>query len=116
MHRVGLFGTKSTMTTGFYNRVAEKYGIEILIPESDKQDYIHDKYVNELVFNQILPNTKQELVKIARDLKESESIQGLILGGTELPLIISQSDFNDIEIFDTTKIHVDSIVSKMIEN
>ena len=116
MHRVGLFGTKSTMTTGFYNKVAEKYGIEILIPESDKQDYIHDKYINELVFNQILPNTKQELVKIARDLKESESIQGLILGGTELPLIISQSDFNDIEIFDTTKIHVDSIVSKMIEN
>lgn len=116
MHRVGLFGTKSTMTNGFYNRVAEKYGIEILIPESDKQDYIHDKYINELVFNQILPNTKQELVKIARDLKESESIQGLILGGTELPLIISQSDFNDIEIFDTTKIHVDSIVSKMIEN
>ena len=116
MHRVGLFGTKSTMTNGFYNRVAEKYRIEILIPESDKQDYIHDKYINELVFNQILPNTKQELVKIARDLKESESIQGLILGGTELSLIISQSDINDIEIFDTTKIHVDSIVSKMIEN
>jgi aspartate racemase len=52
MQRVGLFGTKSTMTNGFYNRVAERYGIEIIIPESLKQDYIHDKYMNELVFNQ----------------------------------------------------------------
>ena len=116
IQRVGLFGTKSTMTNGFYNRVAERYDIEILIPESIKQDYIHDKYMNELVFNQILPDTKRQLIQIVKELKENESIQGLILGGTELPLIISQSDFNDIEIFDTTKIHVDSIVSKMVEN
>lgn len=116
IQRVGLFGTKSTMTNGFYNRVAERYDIEILIPESLKQDYIHDKYMNELVFNQILPDTKRQLIQIVKELKENESIQGLILGGTELPLIISQSDFNDIEIFDTTKIHVDSIVSKMVEN
>jgi aspartate racemase len=116
IQRVGLFGTKSTMTNGFYNRVAERYGIEILIPESLKQDYIHDKYMNELVFNQILPDTKQQLIQIVRDLNENGSIQGLILGGTELPLIISQSDFNDIEIFDTTKIHVDGIVSTMVEN
>ena len=104
------------MTNGFYDRVAERYGIEILIPESLKQNYIHDKYMNELVFNQILPDTKRKLIQIVRDLKENESIQGLILGGTKLPLIISQSDFSDIDIFDTTKIHVDSIVSKMVEN
>ena len=116
IQRVGLFGTKSTMTNGFYNRVAERYDIEIIIPKSLKQDYIHDKYMNELVFNQILPDTKRQLIQIVKELKEKESIQGLILGGTELPLIISQSDFNDIEIFDTTKIHVDSIVSKMVEN
>jgi aspartate racemase len=114
--RVGLFGTKSTMTNGFYNRVAERFGIEIFIPESVKQDYIHGKYMTELVFNKILPDTKQQLIQIVRELKEKESIQGLILGGTELPLILSQSDFNDIEILDTTKIHVESIVTKMIEN
>jgi aspartate racemase len=116
IHRVGLFGTKSTMTNGFYNRVAGKYGIEILIPDLVKQDYIHDKYMNELVLNQINPDTKQQLIEIVRDLKENGSVEGLILGGTELPLIISQSDFDDIEVFDTTRIHVDSIVSKMIEN
>ena len=115
MYRVGLFGTKSTMTNGFYNRVAEKYGIEILIPEPVKQDYIHDKYMTELLFNKILPDTKQQLIKIVKTLQEKKLIQGLILGGTELPLILSQSDFKDIEIFDTTKIHVESIVAKMIE-
>jgi len=50
------------------------------------------------------------------ELKEKESIEGLILGGTELPLILNQSDFSDIKIFDTTKIHVESIVTKMIED
>ncbi len=71
--------------------------------------------MSELVFNTILPETKEKLIKIIQDLKEKESIEGLILGGTELPLIIKQSDFADIKILDTTKIHVESIVTKMIE-
>jgi aspartate racemase len=112
--RVGLLGTKSTMTSGFYNKVAQKYEIDILIPSVENQDYIHDKYMSELVFNTILPETKVKLIAIIRDLKQNESIEGVILGGTELPLIIKQSDFDDIKIFDTTKIHVESIVAKMI--
>jgi aspartate racemase len=112
---LGLFGTKSTMTAGFYNRTAEKYGISIKTPEPEKQDYIHEKYMGELVLNNIFPETKKELIRIAEELKKSESIQGLILGGTELPLILKQSDFVDLKIFDTTKIHVESIVNKMIE-
>lgn len=113
--RVGLFGTKSTMTSGFYKRVAEGFGIEIIVPEPLQLDYIHDKYMGELIYNRILSDTRQGLVKIVRDLRKNESIQGLILGGTELPLILNQTDFNDIEIFDTTQIHVESIVAKMIE-
>ena len=115
MKRLGLFGTKSTMTSGFYNRIAEKYGIDIIIPEKEKQDFIHEKYMGELVFNKILPETKSKLIQIVKELKENESIEGLILGGTELPLILHQSDFEDIKIFDTTIIHVESIVNKMIE-
>jgi aspartate racemase len=116
MKRVGLFGTKSTMTAGFYEKAAKKYGIDISIPDTKDQDYIHDKYMNELLFNRIIPETKKELIRIVSELKEKKSIEGLILGGTELPLILSQSDFSDIIILDTTKIHVESIVAKMIEN
>ncbi len=114
--RVGLLGTKSTMTKGFYNKVAKKYGIEIVIPDPDKQDYIHDKYMNELVYNKIVPHTKQQLIGIIKELREVKKIEGLILGGTELPLIISQSDFSDFHVLNTTKIHVESIVTKMIED
>ncbi|MGO4817059.1 aspartate/glutamate racemase family protein [Flavobacterium sp. W22_SRS_FP1] len=116
INRVGLLGTKSTMTNGFYNNVAEKYGIDVIIPDNDKQDYIHNKYMTELVFNKIVPETKLRLIQIIKELKEKESIEGLILGGTELPLILKQSDFVDIKIFNTTEIHVESIVAKILEN
>jgi aspartate racemase len=49
MQSVALFGTKSTMTNGFYNNVAKQYGINIVIPDKEKQDYIHTKYMTELV-------------------------------------------------------------------
>ncbi len=72
--------------------------------------------MTELVVNRISPETKLQMIQIVRELKRKESIEGLILGGTELPLVLSQSDFEDIEVLDTTKIHVESIVTKMIEN
>jgi aspartate racemase len=115
MQQIGLFGTKSTMTSGFYNKVAKKYGINIIVPKTEQQDFIHDKYMTELLFNRIVIETKERLIQIVRELKVKESIEGLILGGTELPLILNQSDFGDIKILDTTKIHVESIVTRMIE-
>ncbi len=116
MKKVGLIGTKSTMINGFYNRIASANAIEIVIPNPGEQDFIHTKYMTELVVNRISPETKLQMIQIVRELKRKESIEGLILGGTELPLVLSQSDFEDIEVLDTTKIHVESIVTKMIEN
>jgi aspartate racemase len=114
--RVGLLGTKSTMSSGFYNSVAEQHNIQVVIPSLEDQDYIHNKYMSELVFNTILPDTKNKLIEIIKKIKKEDLIEGLILGGTELPLIIKQTDFSDIKIFDTTKIHVESIVAKMTKS
>ena len=110
----GLFGTKSTMTAGFYKKEVNKYGIEVIVPAPESQDYIHDKYMNELVFNIIKKDTKKGLIEIAEKLRINFDIEGLILGGTELPLILKQDDFKNIEVFDTTNIHVNSIVSYAI--
>ena len=74
--KVGLMGTKSTMTNGFYQKVAERYGIEIVIPETGQQDYIHTKYMSELLFNRIVPETKEQLIGIAGELQAKESIEG----------------------------------------
>lgn len=115
VRKAALLGTKSTMTAGFYGQTAEKHEIEIVVPSPENQDYVHDKYMTELIFNKIRPETKQRLIQIVAESKRRDSIEGLILGGTELPLVLSQADFSDIQIFDTMKIHVDSIVTKMFE-
>lgn len=112
--KVGLLGTKSTMTKGFYQRVAAHHGIEIVIPSEEHQDYIHTKYMNELLYNHIVSETKAQLIQIIRGLQSQEAIEGIILGGTELPLILQQTDFHDLRVFNTTEIHVDAILQRMM--
>jgi len=114
LHCIGLLGTKYTMTNGFYEIAANKFGIQIITPNAEDQNYIHEKYMTEFLFNNIKETTKKQLIQIVRKLQEKDSIQGLILGGTELPLILSQDDFNDIVLFDTLKIHTEAIVERMI--
>jgi aspartate racemase len=114
LQKVGLLGTKSTMSKGFYQEKGREFGIEIVTPNKQHQNYVHAKYMNELVFNEIKSKTKQELIRIVNDLKTNEGIQGIALAGTELPLILQQEDFEDLKVFNTTKIHVDAILSKMI--
>jgi len=114
LKKVGLFGTMSTMTSGFYQEKGKKYGIEIITPSQDQMEYIHEKYMKELLFRDIKLETKKELIHIVNDLYEKYAIEGLILGGTEIPLILNQDDFKNIQVMDTTKIHVDAIVAMML--
>ena len=113
MTRLGLLGTKSTMSKGFYQQKGELYGLKILTPNEAHQDFVHDKYMNELVFNDIKAKTKLGLIDIVNDLKNAYQIEGIILGGTELPLVLDQRDFSDITVFDTTQIHVAAIIEAM---
>src|SRR5271169_5571891 len=86
LRKAGLFGTRFTMQGGFYNDVFNRAGIELVLPSIKQQEYIHDKYMTELVNGIILDETKAGLVGIAREMKEQKGIDGLVLGGTELPL------------------------------
>lgn len=114
LKKVGLLGTYSTMTSGFYQKTGKKYGIEIITPSESQMNYIHDKYINELLFRDLKSTTKKELISIVDDLYVKYAIEGLILGGTELPLILNQNDFKNIQVLDTTEIHVDAIVKMML--
>jgi len=113
---IGLLGTMSTMSQGFYQKTANKHGIKIITPKENQMTYIHDKYVNELIYRNIKQDTKTELINIVNHLYQQFSIEGVILGGTELSLILSQDDFDKIEVLDTTKIHVDSIVKMILSD
>jgi aspartate racemase len=114
--KAGLFGTLSTMDGGFYQTTGRKYSVEVVSPDKKSKEYINKIYFEELVLGIINPSTKKELINIVSRMKDNDEIKGLILGGTELPLILDQNDFNDIKIFNTSKIHVESIIEKMFEN
>src|SRR5579864_1262014 len=88
LKRLGLFGTRFTMQAGFYEEIFQRKELAIVLPGADEQAYIHDKYVQELVNGVFLPDTRQSLQHIARELRERDHIDGLILGGTELPLLL----------------------------
>jgi aspartate racemase len=114
LQKVGLFGTRFTMQGGFYPEVLSRDGITVTIPSPEEQDYIHDKYMNELVQGKFLPSTRERLLAIASRMAQQDGIQGLILGGTELPLILTDSAATGIPFLDTTEIHVKAIVAEAI--
>ena len=104
---VALFG-------GFYGEVFAKKNIQVIVPNEKEQDYIHEKYMGELVKGILLDETRNGLLNIIARIKQDHRIQGLILGGTELPLILKQSSGPDVPFLDTTKIHVESILRKLL--
>ena len=110
IRKAGLFGTRFTMQGGFYNVVFNRAGTELVVPSMQQQEYIHNKYMTELVNGIILDETRAELVRIATELKEQRGIDALVLGGTELPLILRGAQGIGIPLIDTTKTHVTEIV------
>jgi len=114
LKNVGLFGTSFTMQAKFYSDMLNKADITVILPTSEEQAYIHDKYMGELVNGILLPETREGLLSIVHRLKVEEMIDGLILGGTELPLIMRGAGDQGIPFLDTTKLHVESVVSMLL--
>ena len=114
LKRLTLFGTRYTMQAAFYPKVFSREGIELFVPERDDQDYIHGKYFSELVPGKFLPETRAGLLDIVDRMKAKSDIDGVILAGTELPLILRDPDYNGIPFLNTTKIHCEAAVTEML--
>ncbi len=114
LKKIALFGTRFTMQGRFYKDVFSKAGIKLVVPEADEQAYIHDKYMNDLVHGIVLPETRERLLRILDQMKERDGVEALILGGTELSLIIKDAEHNGLPILDTTRIHVARIVAELL--
>jgi aspartate racemase len=114
LKRLALFGTRYTMQATFYAKVFARDGIELLVPDSHDQDYIHDKYMNELVPGKFLADTRADLLGIVDRMKVTSNIEGVILAGTELPLLLRDPIHNGIPFLDTTKIHCEAAVAHML--
>ncbi len=107
--RVGLLGTRFTMEEDFYKgRLLAKHGIEVLIPEEEQRQIVHDILYDELCLSQLKESSRQQFKKIILDLV-AKGAEGIILGCTEIPLIVKQEDY-EIHLYDTTRLHAEAAV------
>jgi len=111
LRRVGLLGTRFTMQASFYPEGLARSGIALVLPTSDEQDYIHEKYMGELVKGVFRSETRERLLAVVERLRSKDGIDGVILGGTELPLILRDEKEAGLPVLDTTRIHVGEIVA-----
>jgi aspartate racemase len=110
LKKVGLLGTKFTMQANFFAPPFAAAGITVLVPTEEDQEYIHEKLMTEIELGIFTEETRQGLVAVAERMKRAEQIEGIILGCTELPLILGDGDCG-IPSLNTTAIHVEAIVN-----
>jgi aspartate racemase len=110
---VGLLGTRFTMANGFYQDALGHHNINVLVPDADDQTYVNRVIYEELVAGQIRATSRQDYVDIIRRL-EAQGAQGVILGCTEIPLLVSEAD-TDLPLFDTTAIHAEVALQYALE-
>lgn len=110
LRRVALLGTKPTMAAGFLkDRYAQRFGIEVFAPEEDEQVAIDRIIFDELVRRDLRPDSKSAYLTIVDRLR-ARGAEGVILGCTEIFLLIDQPDRPDIPMFNTTALHVAAAV------
>ncbi|HTQ73468.1 MAG TPA: amino acid racemase [Burkholderiales bacterium] len=114
LKRVGLFGTRFTMQGGFYQKVFAREGIEVAIPDRGDQNFIHDTYLSELVNGIVRTETRERYIGIARRMKAEQGIEALILGGTELPLLLRGAIDIGLMLLDTAHLHVERAVAELL--
>ncbi len=111
--RVGLFGTRFTMESGVYRDVLEPAGVEVVLPREDERTWIHTRYMGELVEGNFRDETRQGLLQITQRMVREEGIEALVLGGTELPLLLRQQEASGVPLLDTGRIHVEAIWDRL---
>ena len=111
---VGLIGTRFTMQATFYGDVFSAAGINVVVPNDNEQTYIHEKYIGELLSDVFLEETRIRILAIADEVKARYGIKALILGGTELPLLLRNEEHNGLRLLDTTKIHTEVLVRELL--
>ena len=114
LRTVGLFGTGFTMAANFYPEQFQGAGIAVVRPKESEREFIHRKYIGELLNNQFLPETRAEILRIAHRMKAEDGVEAIILAGTELPLLLRDTGPSGIEFLDTTVIHVEAVVDELL--
>jgi aspartate racemase len=102
------------MEARFYGDVCAVKGIDVVVPDAAERVYVHGIYVDELLQGQFRDATRDALLALIARYAEAGRIDGVVLGGTELPLLLRRADHHGVPFLDTTKIHVDAIVNALL--
>lgn len=114
LKKVALLGTNFTMTEDFYRgRIQEKFGIEVVVPETEDRESVHNIIYDELCQGIIREESRRSYIEIIERLG-ARGVEGVILGCTEIPLLIKNEDVS-IPVFNTTKLHSDALVAEAIK-
>jgi aspartate racemase len=114
VRRLALFGTRFTMQAALFPEAFARRGLTIVVPDEKEQEFIHGKYMGELFVGAILDETRAGLVDIVEAMKQRDNVDGLILGGTELSLILREPTAAGLPVLDTTQIHVEAAIEWML--
>ena len=114
LKRLALLGTGFTMRARFYPDVFTRVGLEVVVPNDAEKAFIHDKYINELLKNQFLPDTREGLLGIVGRMRSDDRIEAVVLAGTELPLLLRGAEPAGLPFLDTTLIHVERAVAELL--
>ena len=114
LKRLGLLGTGFTMRARFYQDVFAPVGLELIAPAAPEQALIHEKYINELLKNNFLPETREKIISVIERMRRDERIEAIILAGTELPLLLRGAEPEGLPFLDTTMIHVRAAVDAIL--
>lgn len=116
LSRVALLGTRYTMEGRFYQDVSTRRGIHLVIPSDADRAFVHDRYINEFLKNIFSPETRAGLIAVIDRMVERDRIEAVILGGTELPLILTGDSHQGVRLLDTTRIHVQAALKYVRES
>jgi aspartate racemase len=111
--RLALLGTRFTMEGPFYPAVCGRHGIGVVPPDDADRAWVHERYVNELLKGEFRDDTRRQFIALVSRLRDDAGVDGVILGGTELPLLLSTPIIADIPALDTTALHVAAIVKRL---
>jgi len=110
IRRVGLLGTRFTMEENFYKgRLADRHGLEVLVPDEPDRKTVHRVIYEELVLGKILPSSREAYRRIIARLVR-DGAEGVVLGCTEIGLLVKAED-SSVPLFDTTRLHAEAAVS-----
>jgi len=114
IQKIGLLGTRFTMEEDFYKgRLSQKYGLSVIVPNAQEREIVHRVIYDELVIGDIRQHSKEQYLGIIEQMV-NQGAQGVILGCTEIGLLIHQQDCQ-VPLFDTTRIHAEAAVAYALE-